>query len=53
MGPGNRLRRRLADVAKAAGGGYRRLQMPLELAFVVRKKASIADHLNKRSGTTV
>ena len=30
-----RLHRRLEEVAKAVGGGYCRLQMPLKLAFAV------------------
>ena len=35
--PQKRLDRRLEGVAKAVGGGYCRLQMPLKLALVVRK----------------
>ena len=35
-GPRRRLGRRLEEVAKAVGGGYRRLQMPLRLALGVR-----------------
>ena len=37
-----RLDRRLEEVAKAAGGGYCRLHMPLRLAFSVRK--TVAGH---------
>ena len=33
--PQERLDRRLEEVAKAVGGGYRRLQMPLSLALAV------------------
>ena len=35
--PQMRLGRRLEGVAKAVGGGYCRLQMPLKLAFAVRE----------------
>ena len=34
--PQRRLGRRLEEVAKAVGGGYCRLQMPLKLALGVR-----------------
>ena len=37
-----RLGRRLEEVAKAVGGGYCRLQMPLRLALAVRK--TVAGH---------
>ena len=37
-----RLGRRLEEVAKAVGGGYRRLQMPLKLALGVR--GTVAGH---------
>ena len=37
-----RLDRRLEEVAKAVGGGYCRLQMPLSLAFAVRE--TVAGH---------
>ena len=37
-----RLDRRLGAVAKAVGGGYCRLQMPLKLAFAVRE--AVAGH---------
>ena len=40
--PQRRLHRRLQEVAKAAGGGYCRLQMPLKLAFAV--KGAVAGH---------
>ena len=35
--PQKRLDRRLEEVAKAVGGGYCRIQMPLKLAFAVRE----------------
>ena len=35
--PQRRLGRRLEEVAKAVGGGYCRLQMPLSLALGVRE----------------
>ena len=35
--PWKRLDRRLEEVAKAVGGGYCRLQMPLRLALAVRE----------------
>ena len=41
-GPRRRLGRRLEEVAKAAGGGYCRLQMPLRLAVGVR--GTVAGH---------
>ena len=34
--PQERLDRRLAEVAKAVGGGYCRLRMPLKLALAIR-----------------
>ena len=37
-----RLDRRLEEVAKAAGGGWCRLQMPLELALAIRE--TVAGH---------
>ena len=40
--PRKRLDRRLEEVAKAVGGGYCRLQMPLRLAFAVRE--TVAGH---------
>ena len=40
--PQKRLGRRLEGVAKAVGGGYCRLQMPLELALAVR--GTVAGH---------
>ena len=40
--PQKRLGRRLEGVAKAVGGGYCRLQMPLKLAFAVRE--TVAGH---------
>ena len=40
--PQKRLDRRLEEVAKAVGGGYCRLQMPLKLALVVRQ--TVAGH---------
>ena len=40
--PQKRLDRRLEEVAKAVGGGYRRLQMPLSLALAVR--GTVAGH---------
>ena len=40
--PQKRLGRRLEEVAKAFGGGYCRLQMPLRLAFGVR--GTVAGH---------
>ena len=40
--PQRRLGRRLEEVAKAVGGGYCRLQMPLELALAVRE--TVAGH---------
>ena len=40
--PQRRLGRRLEEVAKAVGGGYCRLQMPLKLAFAVR--GTVAGH---------
>ena len=39
-GPQRRLGRRLGAVAKAVGGGYSRLQMPLKLAFSVKEKVA-------------
>ena len=41
-GPQKRLGRRLEEVAKAVGGGYCRLQMPLRLALGVRE--TVAGH---------
>ena len=41
-GPRRRLGRRLEEVAKAVGGGYCRLQMPLRLALGVR--GTVAGH---------
>ena len=41
--PQRRLDRRLEEVAKAVGGGYCRLQMPLELALAVRGTASCSE----------
>ena len=41
-GPQRRLGRRLEGVAKAVGGGYCRLQMPLRLALGVRR--TVAGH---------
>ena len=41
-GPQRRLHRRLEGVAKAVGGGYCRLQMPLRLALGVR--GTVAGH---------
>ena len=41
-GPQERLDRRLEEVAKAVGGGYCRLQMPLRLALGVRE--TVAGH---------
>ena len=38
--PQKRLGRRLEEVAKAVGGGYCRLQMPLKLALAVREAAA-------------
>ena len=35
--PQKSLDRRLEEVAKAVGGGYRRLQMPLKLALAIRE----------------
>ena len=40
--PQERLGRRLEEVAKAVGGGYCRLQMPLRLAFAVT--GTVAGH---------
>ena len=40
--PSRRLDRRLEEVAKAVGGGYCRLQMPLKLALAVRE--TVAGH---------
>ena len=40
--PQRRLDRRLEEVAKAVGGGYCRLQMPLKLALGVRE--TVAGH---------
>ena len=40
--PQERISRRLAEVAKAVGGGYCRLQMPLRLALGVR--GTVAGH---------
>ena len=40
--PQRRLGRRLEEVAKAVGGGYRRLHMPLSLALAVRE--TVAGH---------
>ena len=40
--PGRRLDRRLEEVAKAVGGGYCRLQMPLKQALAVR--GTVAGH---------
>ena len=40
--PQKRLGRRLEEVAKAVGGGYCRLQMPLKLALGVRETAFMA-----------
>ena len=40
--PQRRLGRRLEEVAKAVGGGYCRLQMPLKLALGVRE--TVAGH---------
>ena len=40
--PQKRLDRRLEEVAKAVGGGYCRLQMPLKLALAVRE--TVAGH---------
>ena len=41
-GPQRRLGRRLEEVAKAVGGGYCRLQVPLKLALAVRE--TVAGH---------
>ena len=38
--PQERLRRRLEEVAKAVGGGYCRLQMPLKPALAARRTAA-------------
>ena len=38
--PQRRLDRRLEEVAKAVGGGYCQLQMPLKLALGVRETAA-------------
>ena len=35
--PEKRLERRLEEVAKAVGGGYCRLQMPLKTALAIRE----------------
>ena len=40
--PQKRLDRRLEEVAKAVGGGYCRLQMPLDRALAVRE--TVAGH---------
>ena len=40
--PQKRLERRLEEVAKAVGGGYCRLRMPLSLALAVR--VTVAGH---------
>ena len=40
--PQKRLDKRLEEVAKAVGGGYCRLHMPLKLAFAVRE--TVAGH---------
>ena len=40
--PQKRFGRRLEEVAKAVGGGYRRPQMPFQLAFAV--KGTVAGH---------
>ena len=40
--PQRRLGRRLEEFAKAVGGGYCRLQMPLSLALAVRE--TVAGH---------
>ena len=40
--PQKRLDRRLEEVAKAVGGGYCRLQMPLKLTLAVRE--TVAGH---------
>ena len=40
--PQKRIDRRLEEVAKAVGGGYCQLQMPLKLAFAVR--GTVAGH---------
>ena len=40
--PQRRLGRRLEEVAKAVGGGYRRLRVPLTLALGVRE--TVAGH---------
>ena len=40
--PQKRLDRRFEEVAKAVGGGYRRLQMPLSLALAVQE--TVAGH---------
>ena len=42
MQPQRRLDRRLGEVAKAVGGGYRQLHMPLKLALGVRE--TVAGH---------
>ena len=42
MRPQKRLGRRLEEAAKAVGGGYCRLQMPLKLALGVR--GTVAGH---------
>ena len=42
MRPQRRLGRRLEEVAKAVGGGYCRLQMPLKLALGMRE--TVAGH---------
>ena len=47
-GPQKRLGRRLEEVAKAVGGGYCRLQMPLRLAHAVRE--AVAGHRAPWSG---
>ena len=55
MGPQKRLDRRLEEVAKAVGGGYCRLQMPLRPALGVR--GTVAGHwlgpLDGAGGTSV
>ena len=42
MRPQKRVGRQLEEVAKAVGGGYCRLQMPLKLALAVRE--TVAGH---------
>ena len=48
--PQKRLDRRLEEVAKAVGGGYCRLQMPLKLALGVRE--TVAGQAGRPGGTS-